>query len=172
MQGNTGKNYNGGTPPLSGQSAELNLAEKVRQLQADRQRHAQAINQIDQVLERVENALAALKGVPPKPRRSTPPIPQKPIAPTTPRAHRHYRKFEMTGEESVMDFVRRHGSPTTAQINANWHAQGRTGVANPILARLLKQGRLLRQIDPSVRGSRYRINPQRADESSSPPVPA
>jgi hypothetical protein len=139
---------------------ETDLAEKIRKLQADRQEHAQAIEEIDQVLSRVENALAALNAI-------TTRSGERANADTAPgqRPRRHYQKFELTGEESVLEFIRRQGHPTTAEINANWHAEGRTGVANPILARLLKRGLLEREADPAVRGSRYRI-------SSSYPVDA
>ena len=139
---------------------ESDLAEKIRQLQADRQQHAQAINEIDQVLSRVEKALTDLKAMT---ARTSGSVPVGGVQTGTDRPRRHYQKFELTGEESVLDFIRREGHPTTAEINGNWHAQGRTGVANPILARLLKRGLLERENDPAVRGSRYRLAPQPAD---------
>jgi hypothetical protein len=139
---------------------ESDLAEKIRQLQVDRQQHAQAINEIDQVLGRVEKALTELKAMT---TRSSGHIAMTAPDHDAQRPRRHYQKFELTGEESVLDFIRREGHPTTAEINNNWHAQGRTGVANPILARLLKRGLLERENDPTVRGSRYRLSPQPAD---------
>jgi TolA-binding protein len=141
-------------------SIETDLAEKIRQLQADRLRHAQAITQIDQVLQRVENALTTLKAM--TGGRGADAATQAPVDPSQ-RPRRHYQKFELTGEESVLEFIRRQGHPTTAEINANWHAEGRTGVANPILARLLKQKKVERELDPNVRGSRYRLSEQPAD---------
>jgi hypothetical protein len=128
----------------AGQSVEGDLAGKIRQLQADRQRHAQAIADIDQVLREVEEALAVIRGEP---------VPQPPSSP----AKRRYQKLPTTGEESVLAFVRQHRNPTTAQINAHWRGEGRPGVANPTLARLLKRGWLRREDDPKVRGSRYRV---------------
>src|SRR5260370_85765 len=113
---------------------ETDLAEKIRKLQADRQQHAQAIEEIDQVLGRVENALAALKAITSRSGRGS--AKNADITAPGERPRRHYQKFELTGEESVLDFVRRQGHPTTAEINANWQGEGRTGVANPILARL------------------------------------
>src|SRR5258706_2795971 len=102
---------------------ETDLAEKIRKLQADRQQHAQAIEEIDQVLGRVENALAALKAIT---SRSGRPNSDAATATSGERPRRHYQKFELTGEESVLDFIKRQGDPTTAEINANWHAEGRT----------------------------------------------
>ena len=141
---------------------ESDLAEKIRQLQADRQQHAQAINEIDQVLGRVEKALTELKAMTARTSGHVSTAPHS----GDDRPRRHYQKFELTGEESVLDFIRRQGHPTTAEINNNWHAQGRTGVANPILARLLKRGLLERESDPTVRGSRYRLSPQPADAAN------
>src|SRR4051812_27547662 len=81
---------------------ESDLAEKIRQWQADRQQHAQAINEIDQVLSRVENALPELKAMPPRSSGHAPIA--APAGPDRPR--RHYQKFELTGEESVLEFIR------------------------------------------------------------------
>ena len=142
---------------------ESDLIEKIRRLQADRAEHAQAINEIDKVLSRVENALHALKAMTHKKGHVEGEV--GPDGESAPRPRRHYQKFELTGEESVLQFVRNGGNPTTAEINANWQAEGRTGVANPILARLLKRGQLEREQDPNVRGSRYRLSAQAASAS-------
>jgi hypothetical protein len=121
------------------------LAAKVRRLQTDRQYHARAIEEIDKVLREVQHLLTRLH---PSPEAAYPPRPP-----------RRYQKFDLTGEESVLAFVKSHGRPTTAEVNAHWQAEGRTSVANPILARLLRRGLLQRENDPTVRGSRYHANP-------------
>jgi hypothetical protein len=126
------------------QTGDEDLAARIRSLQAERGRHLQAIADIDKILGEVENVLTDL---------------DMPLPNTDEPRRRRYQKLEMTGEESVLDFIRNHGNPTTAQVNAHWQQEGRPGVANPILARLLKRGVLLRENDPAVRGSRYRINP-------------
>jgi hypothetical protein len=130
------------------------LAEKIRLLQEDRARHAQAIAEIDLVLDRVRRALAALRGEPVDAPHA-PPLGMDGGAESRPR--RRYQKLAQTGEESVLNFVRDKGNPTTAEINDHWKSEGRPGVANPTVARLLKRGLLLRENDPAVRGSRYRV---------------
>jgi len=57
------------TPFVRGDVSETNvpihdqaLAEKIRQLQEDRGRHARAIAEIDEVLARIQDALGALNG--------------------------------------------------------------------------------------------------------------
>jgi len=115
------------------------LAAKIRQFEDERAGHIQAIAEIDKVLEQIRHALTDVE----------------PFTDADERPRRRYRKFEMTGEESVIEFVRIQGNPSTAQVNAHWKGQGRTGVVNPILARLIKRGVLRREDDPSVRGSRY-----------------
>jgi hypothetical protein len=143
-------------PPPDAPLHEQALAEKIRLLQIDRQRHAQAIAEIDAVLSRIQQALAALQGRGSELVASTggsvlPPVPEGE------RPRRRYQKLPQTGEESVLDFIRRHGKPTTAEINEHWRSEGRPGVANPTVARLLKRGLLKRQNDPAVRGSRYSV---------------
>ena len=152
-----------GKPVSPRPGPESDLVEKIRRLQANREEHAQAINEIDKVLSRVENALQALKAMTTKSGTAAAES-GAPVEPSQ-RPRRHYQKFELTGEESVIEFIRSGQNPTTAEINANWHAEGRTGVANPILARLLKRGQLEREQDPSVRGSRYRLSSQAAGAS-------
>jgi len=138
--------YPESTPSVHSQAVE-DLASRIRNLQAERARHLQAIAEIDKVLGEIQQALT---GVDPSDSISDG---------NTDRPRRRYQKLELTGEEAVLEFVKSRGNPSTAQVNAHWHAQGRPGVANPILARLLKRGLLIRENDPAVRGSRYRINP-------------
>jgi len=119
------------------------LAAKVRRLQKERARHVQAIAEIDNVLRRIHDVLSGL---------------ELHSGDSDVRSRRRYQKLELTGEESVIEFVRTCGNPSTAQVNDHWKAQGRLGVANPIIARLIKRGVLRREDDQSVRGSRYRLN--------------
>jgi hypothetical protein len=136
------------------------LAEKIRLLQEDREHHARAITEIDAILSRIQHALTALGTNTVGPTRH---VGAAPSAPSTPppddgqRPRRRYQKLPQTGEESVLAFIKGHGSPTTAEINEHWKAEGRPGVANPTVARLLKRRAVQRQNDPAIRGSRYRL---------------
>jgi hypothetical protein len=132
------------------------LAEKIRQLQEDRGRHARAIAEIDEVLSRIQRALNALGGPPAGGTMGGGETGLEGVE-TGKRERRRYQKLPQTGEESVLTFVREHGNPSTAEINDHWRGEGRPGVANPTVARLLKRGALRRENDPTVRGSRYLI---------------
>ena len=152
------------TPPPDVPFHERDLAEKIRQLEEDRQRHARAIAEIDGILARIQQALTVVHdrvpaGGAPSPAPSTrlPPPPEAASPASGDRPRRRYQKLPQTGEESVLAFVRDHGKPTTAEINDHWKSEGRPGVANPTVARLLKRGLLQRENDPSIRGSRYRV---------------
>lgn len=140
----TQQSYPDSTPSRLAKDAESDLAAKIRQLQTDRARHMMAITEIDKVLGQVQSALTEVES-------------SESLAESHPR-RRRYQKLETTGEESVLEFIRNRGNPTTAQVNEHWQREGRPGVANPILARLLKRKLLRRENDPNVRGSRYRIN--------------
>jgi hypothetical protein len=123
-----------------------NLAEMIQQLQADRRRHAEAIEAIDEVLSQVGRVVSHA-------RIDTGdfPVPSLSGAAGT----RRRGKFELTGERSVLQFVAKKGNPTTAEINEHWRSEGRRGVANVILLKLLKQGLIRRLVDAGIRGSRY-----------------
>ena len=149
-------------------ATNLDLAVKIQQLQADRQRHLQAMAAIDQVLAQIDQAL---RSVDPDAPQVSPP---NPAFPTVHREVRHRGRFERTGIDSVLDFIRQHDNPTTAQINAHWRAQGRKGTANVTLLKLLKDGLIRREEDPTIRGSRYRLaqsgrdsRPQKAEVATS-----
>jgi hypothetical protein len=131
---------------------ELDLAARIRQLQADRQKHAEAIAAIDQVLNRVGAALQANRAN---------------VTANGGHAHqdvpggvgtsgkRRRGRFAHTADQSVLAFIGERGEPSTAEINAHWRNEGRLGTSNVTLLRLLKSGLIRRVEDPTVRGSRY-----------------
>jgi len=129
---------------------ERNLAEMIRRLEADRRRHSAAIAAIDEVLSQVSKVVgtACHNEV-----ETASDVSVATIASMIDLPRR--RKFEQTGERSVLDFIKARGNPTTSEINAHWKSSGRRGVANVILLRLLKQGAIRRELHSDVRGSRY-----------------
>lgn len=134
-------------------SRESNLSGMISRLEADRQRHARAILEIDRVLEQVGRAVGALQG-------DVGATPDAPRLELMLPARGKRGKFSLTGELSVLEFIGREGRPTTAEINAHWRREGRRGTANVILLRLLKTNQITRQLDPAVRGSRYVLTAQ------------
>ena len=136
---------------------QSDLAEQIKRLEADRQRHAQAMAEIDQVLARINDALSAVRSLPamehsiPSQREHAPMIaevfPQK----------RHRGRFNQTAIQSVLAFIRDRGNPSTAEINGHWRSEGRKGTVNVTLLKLLKDGLIRRIQDETVRGSRYVI---------------
>lgn len=131
------------------------LAGKIQQLQVDRQRHLEAMAAIDRVLDQIG---AALKVAPTSASRSQPSasaddsVVRREVPPPRRRG-----RFDKTGIDSVLDFVRERGSPSTSEINAHWHAEGRKGTANVTILKLLNDGSIRREQDPAIRGSRYRL---------------
>ena len=115
-----------------------NLAEMIKQLEADRRRHAEAIEAIDQVLAQVGRAVG-LTREPAQLKASL-----QSLISSAPEVRRR-GKFELTGERSVLQFVAQRVNPTTAEINNHWRSEGRRGVANVILLKLLRQGLIQRQ---------------------------
>jgi hypothetical protein len=138
------------------------LAGKIEQLQIDRRHHLDAMAAIDRALSQIEHAL---RGAPQPDRAGTSPAPSDPSRPqATPvlreippaPGFRRRGRFEVTGMDSVFAFIRRQVDPSTAEINAHWRNEGRKGTANVTILKLLKDGLIRREHDPSIRGSRYR----------------
>lgn len=151
------------------------LADRIKQLEESREKHAAALAEIDQLLSRISQALKSSS-------QST--ILSEPLDSLTwetgagngsklfgENGHRKYHKMELTGDQAVVAFVRSRGTATTAEINAQWRADGRGGVANNAIVRLLKRGELARQPNPGSRGGRYHSphDSQRNDGSDASP---
>ena len=133
------------------------LADEIRRLETERQNYAAAMAEIDRILQRID---ATLKERRPDTlaRGSTPASllsPKGDNPDLTSETERRRGRFKQTAVASILEYIGRFGNPSTAEINAHWRAEGRKGTANVTLLKLLKQGLILRQTDPTVRGSRY-----------------
>ena len=73
------------------------------------------------------------------------------------RQRRSRGRFSVTAEQCILDFVRKEGQPSTAQVNAFWKKQGRGGKADNTLSKLASAGQLKRIKAKGVRGSQYAI---------------
>jgi len=140
------------------------LAEEIRRLQLDRRMHASAIGAIDAALEQINQTLLSVRqatgssderNATGNPAPSTGLTAETAVGSARPKT---YRKFSRTGEQAILDLVRERSSATTAQINKHWRAEGRRGLANNAIGRLLKDGHLVRESIAGQRGSSYRLS--------------
>lgn len=75
-----------------------------------------------------------------------------------PKATKRTRgKFTETGDDLILKFVRKHGSPTTEEIRKHWESQGRRGKAENNLTNLVRNGALVRNRIPGQMRSTYTI---------------
>lgn len=63
--------------------------------------------------------------------------------------------FGISGEQSVLDFVKSAGKPNAKEVNDHWTGEGRAGKADNALSKLVKLGTLKRVKVEGERGSRY-----------------
>lgn len=68
-------------------------------------------------------------------------------------------KFEITGDELILRFVRRLGAPTTEEIRRHWESEGRRGKAENNLTNLVKRGQLVRNRQAGQTRSTYSLPP-------------
>lgn len=130
------------------------ITRRIQQLQEERQQHEEAISLIDQTLAGVGAVLgngSIARGAQSKP-ASAP-------AETAPRRGRKRRrgKFEVTGEQSVLSFVKSERNPTSREIEEHWKSEGRGGPAAIMLSKLVKEDKLKRTPLEGQRGSRYSL---------------
>jgi hypothetical protein len=135
---------------------QSDLAEQIKRLQVDRQRHAQAMAEIDDVLTRINDALNAVRSIPEMGAANADargPI----VTEIFPAARRRRGRFNQTAIQSVLAYIGDRGNPSTAEINGHWRSEGRKGTVNVTLLKLLNEGRIRRISDDSIRGSRYTL---------------
>ena len=141
--------------------------QSVQQLLEEKQKHMEVIGRIDEMLSRIGSLLGGNNGSTPARRRpGRPPASASAVSsaaaatapgPRTGRRRRKRGRFAMSGEESILQFVRQNRNPATADITAHWRGEGRGGKADNALSRLVKARQLKRQQIPGERGSRYLI---------------
>lgn len=126
----------------------LNL---VGKLQAERADHVKAIDAIDSTFEQLGMNVASMVA---KPRRGRP-AKTKFVQPTIKSAKRGPGTYALTGEESVLGFVKANSGCTTAQVNEHWIGEGRSGMASNTLAKLVSAGKVTRKNLKGQRGSTF-----------------
>jgi len=66
-------------------------------------------------------------------------------------------KFSISGEQSILDFVRGAGKPNVAEVNTHWTNEGRKATADTTVSKLVKKGLLKRVTVDGERGSRLEV---------------
>jgi ferric-dicitrate binding protein FerR (iron transport regulator) len=130
----------------------VNVVGRIEQLLRERQRHQEALTRIDEMLERVGEALGTKP--PGRPRGANHSSVTE--APAQTRRRRR-RKFAISAGESVLAFVKERKNPTTQEIKKHWTSEGRKGTADNALTLLVKAKKLKRTPLEGQRGSRYSL---------------
>ncbi len=136
------------------------LSRLIANLQVDRQKHVDAIAEIDAVFGNLGISAAA-----PKRRGRKPGATAKAAVKAAPAAgkkggKKRRRKSKsgdgLTGEQFLYK-VLADGALLTAEINDKWKASGRNGRADILLGQLVASGKLNRKKTEGERGSRYSV---------------
>ncbi|MGD0767775.1 MAG: hypothetical protein ABSB42_06215 [Tepidisphaeraceae bacterium] len=67
------------------------------------------------------------------------------------------RQFAVSGEQMILDFVKRKSNPIGREIEKDWASEGRAGAAANLISKLVKERRLKRTPLKDERGSRYSL---------------
>jgi hypothetical protein len=135
-------------------AATTNVADRIQQLLDEREKHSEAVAQIDQKLEQINQLLNGAR------RRGRPPKAVAAVTQAKPqgRKGRGGRRGRRPGaEDLILGFVQEKGNPTTGEINEFWKSKGRPGKADNTLSKMTREGKLKRKADKNVRGSRYEV---------------
>lgn len=133
------------------------LLKLVSKLQTERDGHVKAIEEIDSTFEQL--GMKVTPATTTKKRRGRPAGTSKKAKATKASAKKPTKRgrgaFAVTGEESVLGFVKATAGCTTAQVNEHWVKEGRSGQANNALGKLVKEGKIARKNLKGQRGSTY-----------------
>ncbi len=131
------------------------LTGQIEALLRSRMAHESAIEQIDATLGRIKIALGGSGTVV---KRGRPPGSTNVTKVAGGKKRRRRRgKFTMSGDQSILAFVKSAGSPTTKDVNQHWKSEGRGGSADNALTKLVKTKKLKRINLKGVRGSKYSV---------------
>src|SRR5665213_4441357 len=132
-------------------------------LLSQRKIHTDALARIDATL----GQISSLLNVPAPKRRGRPPgrtslaavaiahaAPAPAAAPAGKPGRRKRRRFAVSGNDSILNFVRSQRNPTTKEIKGHWDSENRGGKVDNALSKLVKDGALARTPIPGERGSR------------------
>ena len=156
-------------------NAATELLKHIKTLQNERASHIKAIEVINQIFQQLgisADVSAPVSVVAPAaaeaPKRRGRPAGSKskktikaakaPKAAKTPKktaGKRSRGSFGISGEESVLAFVKGNAKCTTAQVNAHWTQEGRAGKADNALGKLVREGKVTRKEVKGQRGSTY-----------------
>ncbi len=133
------------------------LPSRVQQLLDQRQKHTEAVISIDNTLASVQSALGS-KSIAPLAAKS----PVVRVAAKSPTAKVKKRRkrgiFALSGEESVLAFVKQHKTATTKQVNQHFKAEGRASTADNALSKLTAEKKLKRTpLGNGMAGSSYSL---------------
>jgi hypothetical protein len=67
------------------------------------------------------------------------------------------RKFTVSGEKSILNFVKSKSNPIGKEIQKHWASEGRAGAAANLISKLVKAKKLKRTPLKEGRGSRYSL---------------
>jgi hypothetical protein len=73
------------------------------------------------------------------------------------RRKRVRRRFAVSGEQLILNFVKAKSNPVGNEIEKHWSSEGRSGTAANLLSKLVKEKRLKRTPLKEGRGSRYSV---------------
>lgn len=145
---------------MAKRTASTSLTDRIDQLLAQRQEHADAITEIDHTLSQISRLLGTpINGLSTVAAPAAEPAEKGRGGRGKGRGgkRRGRGKYEMTAEDSILAFVKEKGNPTTKDIKAHWAEDGRRGTADNELSRLVRVKKLKRTPIPGQRGSRYTL---------------
>jgi hypothetical protein len=146
-------------------NASSDITVRIQSLLDQHAQHVKAIASIEETLAKVGAALgtaaapskpAAPKAVAPAKPAAVKAAPPKPAAPAA-KGKRTRRQFAISGEQSILNFVKSKSSPKGSEIESHWKSEGRKGRAINLISKLSKEKKLKRIPLKGERGSRYSV---------------
>ena len=137
---------------MASRFASTALTSQIESLLARREEHQSTIEAIDETLEKIGSMLQ-VPGRPGRPKGSKNGVAA--VRASKGSRRRKRGSFAVSGDESILAFVKKAGTPTTKDVNNHWKSEGRGGTADNALTKLVKLKKIKRLAAKEGRGSRY-----------------
>jgi hypothetical protein len=139
-------------------STKLSLPElptRIQKLLEERRHHTDALARIDMILAGIGAALGGTTVKTPVVKAAKAPAAK---APAATGKKRKLKRFAVSAEQSILNFVKEHKNPTSQEIGKHYQGEGRGGRADNTLSLMVKNKKLKRTpLGKGTRGSRYSL---------------
>jgi hypothetical protein len=137
----------------------IDISAHIQKLIAEKQHHTEALARINETLDQIAGLVGGTNGHRRGPGRPPKAVSEASDVATAPKRGRRRRRrsFAVSGEQSLLNFIKQHRNPTTQELKQHWASENRGGTADNTLSKLFRERKVKRTPLEEGRGSRFTL---------------